>query len=691
MVENYDNYDITSRTEEIFSFMGIAEDNSGKGFVCPLCGSGTGKHGTGMTTKDGIHYTCWACGEISNADIFEIIGKVDHLQTFREKKKKACDILGIEYHTKNDPQSDFKELICPTESEKSVKNNNTLSTKKPENKAIKTDYSDFFLQAHKNIGNTDYHRGLSREILDKFNIGYVSDWRYPDRPNSPPSPRLIIPTSKYSYLARDTRAEIPEYQRKYAKQKVGNVEFFNMSAVNQTEKPVFIVEGEIDAMSVIQAGGEAVGLGSTSNVERFVKQVTLPLGFKGFLICLDADRAGTEASDKLYKLLKEKKIKCGVYQLLKKYTDPNAELMLNRKEFYEAVREGTIHPEKHIDNEQLELYKNNQKRHLTALLTDIEREKDTVQTGFTDLDKLLDGGLYTGLYFIGAISSLGKTTFCLQIGEQIALQSAQNNSKIDVLIFSLEMATSEIIAKGLSRNSFIISSQDYNTEKYAKTTRGVLARWKYKRYEDDKAKDTFDKAVSRYNSYIEHLYITEGIGNVGVEEVRERIKEHINITGHKPVVIIDYIQILAPFNEKATDKQNTDKAVMELKRISRDFDIPIIGISSFNRENYNNSVSMASFKESGAIEYSSDVLMGLQYKAKSGQSQAEARQDQIEKGNNGEPQEVELVILKNRNGRKGNANFRFYPKFNYFEEDYGFITSKPVNENSTADDEDWLC
>ena len=42
MVENYDNYDITSRTEEIFSFMGIAEDNSGKGVVCPLCGSGTG-------------------------------------------------------------------------------------------------------------------------------------------------------------------------------------------------------------------------------------------------------------------------------------------------------------------------------------------------------------------------------------------------------------------------------------------------------------------------------------------------------------------------------------------------------------------------------------------------------------------------------------------------------------------------
>ena len=52
--------------------------------------------------------------------------------------------------------------------------------------------------------------------------------------------------------------------------------------------------------------------------------------------------------------------------------------------------------------------------------------------------------------------------------------------------------------------------------------------------------------------------------------------------------------------------------MMELKRLSRDYKLPLIGISSFNRDSYTEAVSMKSFKESGAIEYSSDVLMGLQ-------------------------------------------------------------------------------
>lgn len=72
------------------------------------------------------------------------------------------------------------------------------------------------------------------------------------------------------------------------------------------------------------------------------------------------------------------------------------------------------------------------------------------------------------------------------------------------------------------------------------------------------------------------------------------------------------MQILAPCNEIASDKQNKDNAVLELRRISRDYKTPIIAISSFNRDNYNSVASMTAFKESGIIEYSSDVLIALQ-------------------------------------------------------------------------------
>lgn len=53
--------------------------------------------------------------------------------------------------------------------------------------------------------------------------------------------------------------------------------------------------------------------------------------------------------------------------------------------------------------------------------------------------------------------------------------------------------------------------------------------------------------------------------------------------------------------------------MLELKRISRDYKIPVIAISSFNRDNYSAPVNTAAFKESGAVEYSADVLIGLQY------------------------------------------------------------------------------
>ena len=63
-----------------------------------------------------------------------------------------------------------------------------------------------------------------------------------------------------------------------------------------------------------------------------------------------------------------------------------------------------------------------------------------------------------------------------------------------------------------------------------------------------------------------------------------------------------------------TEKQQVDFNVSELKRISRDNDIPIFIICSFNRENYSTTVDFTSFKESGAIEYGADVVMGLQLK-----------------------------------------------------------------------------
>lgn len=207
---------------------------------------------------------------------------------------------------------------------------------------------------------------------------------------------------------------------------------------------------------------------------------------------------------------------------------------------------------------------------------------------------------------MGAISSLGKTSFCLQIANSIA------KSGNDVIIFSLEMDKKELIAKTISRLTFSqCLNGDYNTA-LAKTTRDILTGKRYSNYSVQE-KELIMTAAKEYGQYANRIFIHEGIGNIGVDDIRNVVKKHKRITCTSPVIVIDYIQILSPYSKHYTDKQNIDKSIIELKRISRDYSTPVIGISSFNRENYMSPVNMASFKESGAIEFSADVLIGLQY------------------------------------------------------------------------------
>ena len=302
------------------------------------------------------------------------------------------------------------------------------------------------------------------------------------------------------------------------------------------------------------------------------------------------------------------------------------------------------------------------------------KKESFIPTGFSEFDKLLDGGLYPGLHIIGAISSLGKTTFCLQIADQIA-----RYQKKDVLIFSLEMSRAELIAKSISRITSELDIQRSRSNTFAKTTRGILTGARYKNYSQRELDLIEDSKELYFKDVAPNFYIYEGMGNVGTEQVRRRVEAYRRINGKAPVVIIDYVQLLQPpCNNFGTDKQITDYNMTELKRISRDNNAVVIGISSFNRESYTSAVSMSSFKESGAIEYSSDVLIALQYKKYADLNNvkdterkgkvAEINEVLNQKIDSNKPIEIQAVVLKQRNGRKGNVGFDYYPMFNKFNE-----------------------
>ena len=376
------------------------------------------------------------------------------------------------------------------------------------------------------------------------------------------------------------------------------------------------------------------------------------------IIALDSDKSGEETTQKLVKGLQELNIECCRADINGGYKDPNEHLIADREGFIQAL-EIAIATSRNAGNaEKQEYLLNSTATYLRQFIGSIKAQADTpyTPTGFKELDKNLDGGLYEGLYIIGAISSLGKTTLALQVADQVAKGGR------DVLIFSLEMARNELIAKSLSRLTAQLSIGRRTPIEQAKTTRGITVYKLWQSYSEAE-KELITDAVEAYEDYAERIFIMEGSGDIGVGAIRDAIKKHISLTGNTPVVMLDYLQILAPYNEKATDKQNIDKAILELKRMSRDYNLPVIGISSFNRDNYNAAVSMQSFKESGAIEYSSDVLIGLQFAGTGG------RDFDVDQAKSQDPRKIEIKILKNRNGRTGTTVlFDYYPRFNYFRE-----------------------
>ena len=628
--------------ERLTEYVESITDHSAKGnrkaYVCPICGSGTGRNKTGAftITKDGLKWKCFACDR--GGDTLDLIGYLEDIDDYSAKVTRAAELFNL-------------DIDAPAEYQKQDTQTNMHTDTKTE-----TSYISFYKQANKNIQDTNYpeKRGLSKAILDRFKIGYVENWRHPNAPeNVPTSPRLIIPVTKTSYLARDTRENIPDDQKAYAKAKVGSSDIFNGRAfIEDLDKPIFIVEGEIDALSIMEVGGVAVGLGSTSNAKKLLEILEGKKLERPLILALDNDSAGRRAQDELAKLLQDKKIPYITAELTTKdVKDPNEMLVKNRETFKARVEEA-------IKDDKEKYLETSTDNYIQEFLDGIADSVNTpcISTGFPMLDEVLDGGLYEGLYIVGAISSLGKTTLVTQIADQVASKGQ------DVLIFSLEMARSEVMAKSISRHTIMEVLQTGGDTKNAKTVRGITAGVRYANYNDTE-KELIKNAVTAYSDYAKHIYITEGVGDLGAQQIRETVEKHVQYTGNTPLVIIDYLQILAPYNERATDKQNTDKAVMELKRISRDFKTPVIGISSFNRDNYNNAVSMQSFKESGAIEYSSDILIGLQLK---GAGDKDFDPTEAKKKN---PREIELVILKNRNGQTGTKiPLEFYPLFNYFTE-----------------------
>lgn len=630
--------------------------------VCPVCDGGY-KTPCFHYYSDTMKVKCYSCG--FNGDLFDLIAKekgISNAEAIAEARKMYGG-EGTSMATKY-KSGQNKTVAPPAE-----------------------DLTSFF-KAAAEANDFAYlkRRGISEATQRRFMIGFVPDWISPkavestienggNPANLPRSPRCIIPTSRSSYLARDTREDLTEAQKRYSKQKHGEQPLFNEKAFERSDV-VFVTEGEIDAMSIEEAGGAAVGLGSVANIRRFIAFLQQNHAGQVLVLCLDNDEPGQAAQAQLAEALNELEIRYinGVQRVQKSAKDPNEALVNDPEAFREAIS--------FLQAKAMELTaESSMKEYRAADLLDyfrtIEEQPEGMEakTGFYKLDEKLQGGLHEGLYIIGAISSLGKTTFTLQLADQIA------STGQDVLFFSLEMSKTELMAKSISRYSFVYAGLTKENARFvARDTAQIMNNRRYRHYSETERR-AISEAIKSYSLPAENMYIYEGRykgQRLTVQHIKEIAQKHRETTGKTPIVFVDYLQIIAPADARASDKQNTDTAVFELKELSRDLKTAVFAISSFNRDNYTEPVNMTSFKESGAVEYSSDVLFGLQYAGMDYQpgetekSRAERlrnlMKDVFRKKEEREPIQIELKCLKNRNGYQFTLCFEMQAAFNHFAE-----------------------
>ena len=610
---------------------------------------------------------CFTCG--ASYDVFDVLGLEhgytdrDGLQNgkFPEMMREACERFGIAYGQEN-PSPKGSETPKP------IKKNAAAKEAQTDGKdAVKAEKARRQVQeARKRLESPEAveylrKRGISLQTARAHGLGYLPSfytsegaWR-----------ALIVPTSETSFLARNI--DVDESGKKSAKR--GHARPFNLEAVYDAET-VHLCEGEIDALSVCEVGGAAIGMGSASYARRFIEELgnvlatpSRPLKMKTLILSLDNDEAGLRAAQNVREGINELKER-GIADLTVKtidiaqgFKDPNEALCADREAFAKAVAKRVT------DAEAAAYAETSAKTRLLAFYNGVQESASTepVPTGFSLLDGKLDGGLREGLVILPAVTSLGKTTFALQVMENAA-KCGQ-----DVLYVSLEMSAEELIAKSLSRHTFLIAARDRMDLANVKTVRGITDGKRYEKYSEAEMK-LIMKAYEAYNEYAEHVFIKEGLGDISAKDVRAMVQKHRDVTGNTPIVFIDYIQILQPMDMRATDKQAMDATVLELKKVSRDYKTPVVVLSSLNRSNYDGPINLAALKESGALEYSADIVLGLQLQ---GAESREARNDKswVDRRMQEDPRHIEMKVLKNRNGERGaSLYYDYFPMFNCFQE-----------------------
>ena len=648
-----------------------ASPKDGKGkFVCPLCGSGSGGGTAAFSywinpANNRAEWSCFSCGERGDIlDLYQAVNGCD--------KRTAIENLAARFLGESQPLARQKPVEVQATQE--------------ESKATKWMRSQY-QSAPAIAPNT-----RAAEYLAKRGISLATASAFSLKGND----RFIFyPSHGTDFVHARAIGEgdnMPKFH-------IGSPKPFNFAVMDGAEKPVFVVEGQADALSLAEVGVNAVALCSTSNVRDFIKQLKAAMVYPQFVLMLDNDATGQKAEDSLLKGL----ILAGYDAICLDreewgYTDndPNDWLIRDRDslarlaaidyDYFEAkfVDRVEQHPIEKSDlsepdyfaaeqqalmdhdkaEEETKRYNSKSARDAFANWvpssfadneTDIDaaiaEEVEVISTGFPSLDSVLKGGgLSKGLYLFGAPPATGKSAFCLQIADHIASMGHK------VLYYSLEMSAAELKTRTLARLTKVLSmDRDGDPDKNI-IPLSLSQVEKVIRYGQKAEHPALFKSYDRIKSNLYGEYFDKSKPTAEVIEAQID-KFAAMFADSKPVVVIDYLQLIRLENPKQDSDvlQRLSDISTLLKRLSNL--CPILVISSVNRASYKE-VSLGSFKGSGDLEFSANFAAVLTVT-----DEADTRE-----------RELSLCVVKSRAGM-GNVDikFKFYGENLWFK-DLGQVT-----------------
>ena len=255
-------------------------------------------------------------------------------------------------------------------------------------------------------------------------------------------------------------------------------------------------------------------------------------------------------------------------------------------------------------------------------------------TGFKDLDSKLQGVQNGDLIVVAGRPSMGKTSFAMNIAENILLDE---NATGSVLIFSLEMP-------GESLTTRLLSGMTKLNQQNVRS--GML--------KDDELRILLKKSEELKNL---PLWIDDS-SILSPMELRAKARRLARTERDGlSLIVVDYLQLMQlPLSTENRVNQISEIS-RSLKSLAKELNVPVIALSQLNRaveQRPNKRPIMADLRDSGAIEQDADVILFIY--------RDEVYNEDSEQGN-----KAEIIIGKQRNGPIGTVNLTFLKEFTRFE------------------------